>query len=105
MANLKDIAKKCGVAISTVSTALNHPHKISIEVREKIMAVANEIGYFRKKGELALKKVLIIADNYQNYFYGEYYQDVIFGVQQKLSEQKVAMLILSGFEIDYSEIY
>ncbi|MDD5456141.1 MAG: LacI family DNA-binding transcriptional regulator [Candidatus Margulisbacteria bacterium] len=105
MVNLKAIAGSCGVGISTVSTALNHPQKISRTLREKILTSARNMGYFEKNNKNVLTKVIIVADNYKNYFYGEYYQDVIFGIQQQLSSMKIPLLILSDFSIDYSEIY
>jgi len=104
MATLKDIAQYCGVSVSAVCTAINHPHKISKELREKILAKARELNYFADK-TLKVQKVLLILDNYKNHFYGEYYNDVIFGITQRLSELGLSFRILSDFNVDYTEIY
>jgi len=104
MATLKDIARDCGVSVSAVCTAINHPHKISKELREKILNRARELNYFVNKS-LKIQKILLVFENYKNHFYGEYYSDVIFGITQRLSELGLEFRILSDFEIDYSEIY
>ncbi|HEY9592846.1 MAG TPA: LacI family DNA-binding transcriptional regulator [Spirochaetia bacterium] len=44
---LQDIAKEAGVSSSTVSLVLSQKGKISKEVREKVKAAAENLGYFR----------------------------------------------------------
>lgn len=51
MAVLKDIAKKAGVSISTVSRALQNDARISQATRLKIEAVANAMGYTKHKAK------------------------------------------------------
>ncbi|MBQ3792855.1 MAG: LacI family DNA-binding transcriptional regulator, partial [Lachnospiraceae bacterium] len=41
---IKDIARECGVGVSTVSRALNNHPDINPATREKIMAVIAETG-------------------------------------------------------------
>lgn len=55
MVAMKDIAEKCGVSIATVSKALNGRPDISDEMRDKILAVANETGYMTNSAARALK--------------------------------------------------
>ncbi|RLD07379.1 MAG: LacI family transcriptional regulator, partial [Chloroflexi bacterium] len=43
---IKDIAKRVGVAPSTVSRALNGRGRMSSLTREKIRQVAQELGYY-----------------------------------------------------------
>ncbi len=45
MVNIKDIAKKCQVSVSTVSRALNNSREISDEKRKYILPVCEELGY------------------------------------------------------------
>ena len=45
MVNIKDIAKKCQVSVSTVSRALNNSREISDEKRKYILSVCEELGY------------------------------------------------------------
>ena len=42
---IKDIAKKCGVGVSTVSRAINNHPDISDETREKILQVIKENNF------------------------------------------------------------
>jgi LacI family transcriptional regulator len=42
---LKEIAKKCGVSITTVSNVLNNKPKVSDETRQRILEVVKDTGY------------------------------------------------------------
>ena len=42
---IKDLAEKAGVSKTSVSFAFNNPARISKETYNKIMAIAQEIGY------------------------------------------------------------
>ncbi|ANZ60456.1 LacI family DNA-binding transcriptional regulator [Secundilactobacillus paracollinoides] len=45
MVTIRDIAKRAGVSVSTASRALNNHPKISEKTRDKIKALADEMGY------------------------------------------------------------
>ena len=55
MVSMKDIAKKCGVSVATVSKALNGQKDISPETRQRICAAAEEMGYMASSAARALK--------------------------------------------------
>ncbi len=55
MASLKDIAKKCGVSVATVSKALNDQSDIGKETKEKVQKTAQQMGYFPNAAARALK--------------------------------------------------
>ena len=55
MVSMKDIAKKCGVSIATVSKALNDYSDIGAEKRDEIKKVAKEMGYLPNSSARALK--------------------------------------------------
>jgi DNA-binding LacI/PurR family transcriptional regulator len=42
---IKDIAERAGVSKTTVSFAFNDPNKISAETRDRVLAIAAELGY------------------------------------------------------------
>lgn len=42
---ISDVAAALGVAVSTVSNAYNRPDQLSAELRERVLAVAAELGY------------------------------------------------------------
>lgn len=55
MVSMKDIAKKCGVSVATVSKALNNHNDIGAATKEKIEKMAKEMGYFPNSSARALK--------------------------------------------------
>lgn len=55
MVSMKDIARKCGVSVATVSKALNGQPDIGEDTRERIAAVAAELGYMTNATARALK--------------------------------------------------
>ena len=55
MVSMKDIAKRCGVSVATVSKALNGQPDIGEETRSRICAVADELGYLTNSAARALK--------------------------------------------------
>lgn len=55
MVSMKDIARECGVSVATVSKALNHYSDIGKETRDRIIRIADEMGYFPNSSARALK--------------------------------------------------
>ena len=45
MATIKDVAKKAGVSISTVSLVLNGSNAIKYETRRKVLEAVSELDY------------------------------------------------------------
>ena len=58
MANttIKDIARICGVGVSTVSRAINNHPDINPETKKKIMAVIDEYGFVPNDSARYLKR-------------------------------------------------
>ncbi len=55
MVSIKDIAKKCGVSVATVSKALNDKDDISPAMKQKVRKAADEMGYAVNVSARALK--------------------------------------------------
>lgn len=55
MVSMKDIARRCGVSVATVSKALNGQPDIGEQTRSRIEAVAKEMGYMANSAARALK--------------------------------------------------
>jgi len=55
VANIRDIAEKCGLSVSTVSKALNNYSDISETTRHRVVEVAESCGYFPNSFARALK--------------------------------------------------
>ena len=54
---IKDIAKICGVGVSTVSRAINNHPDINPETKEMIMSTIKEYGYIPNNSARNLKRV------------------------------------------------
>ncbi|MFC1478655.1 LacI family DNA-binding transcriptional regulator [Candidatus Margulisiibacteriota bacterium] len=103
MSTLKDIAKKCGVSTAAVSLALNHPQKISREVREKIYAAIKETGYYKPKD--SINRIGVVFNGFRNFYSVEFYNEVIYGVLQKCADLKIDVRIMDHFDVEYSDIH
>lgn len=60
---MRDVARKAGVSVMTVSRALNDPDKVSKEMRERVRAVVEEMGYVpnRLAGSLSSNRSNVIG--------------------------------------------
>jgi len=91
-----DIAKKAGVSIATVSRVFNQSSSVSERTREKVLAVANEVGYhpqIHAQG-LASKKsntIMAVVPIISNYFFME----VLSGIQDKLLQNNYELNIFN----------
>ncbi len=54
---IKDIARRCGVGVSTVSRAMNNRSDISKKTREKVMRVIEETGFVPNNSARNLKRI------------------------------------------------
>lgn len=83
MITIKDVAKRAGVAISTVSRVLNDQDRVSQETRDKVKKAADELGYVKNSIAASMKtgstKLIVVA---VPDLINEYYTDVIRGVEQ-----------------------
>ncbi len=82
-----DIAKQAGVSIATVSRVFNQSNNVTAKTKEKVLAVANDLGYHPKAlaQSLARKKskiITVIVPVISNYFFME----VLAGMQDKIAE-------------------
>ncbi len=69
MVTIKDIAKRLGISISTVSKGLNNASDISDDTRQKVLDTAIEMGYTPKRSKDADdRKICIFIENmdYEN---------------------------------------
>lgn len=55
MVSIKDISRRCGVSVATVSKALNNQSDISAETKRMIKKVADEMGYMPNASARALR--------------------------------------------------
>jgi LacI family transcriptional regulator len=104
-ATMKDIAKKAGVSLTTVSRALNNKSEIGKETRERILAIAQELKYAPNVHARALASGdsktlgLIVADS-ANPFYAK----LIRGVEDVCSAQAFGVILCNTNEQPDQEI-
>src|SRR3954454_18262292 len=52
--SMADVARRAGVALGTVSNTLNSPEKVRPEVRERVHAAIEELGWVRNAAARSL---------------------------------------------------
>jgi len=104
-ANMDDLARYCGVSITTVSRALRNKGEISKETREKILAAAKELNYMPNvparilAGGHSNTVGLIVADN-SNPFYAE----LIHGAEDLAKDYGYGVILYNTNEDDKLEL-
>ncbi len=89
MVSMKDIARRCGVSVATVSKALNGLPDIGEETRRKICQVASEMGYMTNSAARALKTKrtynlgVLFVDERRSGLSHEYFSSILEGFKQE----------------------
>ena len=89
MVSMKDIAKRCGVSVATVSKALNGLPDIGEETRQRICTVAAEMGYMANSAARALKTKrtynlgVLFVDERRSGLSHEYFSSILEGFKQE----------------------
>lgn len=91
-----DIANKAGVSIATVSRVFNRRNNVSERTRDKVMAIADEMGYHPQANAqgLASRKtntITAVVPVISNYFFME----VLGGIQDKLNSYDYELTIFN----------
>ncbi|MCP2164009.1 LacI family DNA-binding transcriptional regulator [Goodfellowiella coeruleoviolacea] len=55
MVGIKDVARRAGVSIGTVSNVVNRPHLVSEATRTRVLSVIQELGYVRDESARQLR--------------------------------------------------
>ncbi|MBW8352077.1 LacI family transcriptional regulator [Bacillus sp. IITD106] len=99
MVSIKDIAKKAGVSISTVSYALNGSPKVTEETSAKILAIAKELNYIPNAAARTLKKrkTKIIGAFLTDYS-GPFFGQLLHGMRETLNHQDYDLVVCTGRE-------
>ncbi|MGI6779076.1 MAG: LacI family DNA-binding transcriptional regulator [Acetivibrionales bacterium] len=104
---IKDVAKACGVSYATVSRAFNNSSEISEYTKEKVLKVAQSMGYSPNAVARSLVKnktniiALIVPDIVNQYFH-----EVAKGVEDEANKLGYSvMLCNTDYDIDKEVVY
>lgn len=101
---IKDIARICGVGVSTVSRAINNHPDINPETKEKIMNTIKEYGYVPNNSARNLKRsdakaIAVLVKGISNPFF----TSMISVIEEECKKKRYAME-LSHIEADEDEV-
>lgn len=101
---IKDIAKQCGVGISTVSRALNNHPDINPETRKKVLQVIEETGFIPNNSARNLKRtdakcIAVLVKGITN----PLFSDMIRIIEEETQRNKYA-LVLRHVEMQEDEV-
>ena len=95
MVTIKDIAKRLGVSISTVSKGLNGGNDISESLRQQILDTAVEMGYSTKRSKKAEnRRVCVMIDDMKYENTEDFGYDIILGFRQNAFQHQWDVRIL-----------
>ncbi len=103
MATRKDIANRAGVSVSVVSRALNNSGYVDRDKKEKILKIAEELGYYPHPVAMSLQKrrtkqILFYCKDLQNSFNIEMYQGMM-----ETAKERGYMVVFNG-SLDFESI-
>lgn len=94
MSNIRDVSKRSGVSVATVSRAFSSPDKVSEEARAKVFAAAEEIGY--KPNHLSkifrsnrTDTIVVMVPDLANPFFSR----VLLGIEKVAAESGLSTLL------------
>jgi DNA-binding LacI/PurR family transcriptional regulator len=108
-ATLREISKRTGVSVSTVSRVLNDHSGVSADVRERVLKVATELDYTPNAAArtLVLKRshllTVVIRTGDDREFEHPYYQVVLDGIKHQATKRGYDLYILSHAGETYGE--
>jgi LacI family transcriptional regulator len=104
MANIREVAKRAGVSIATVSHVFNDTRPVSEEVRQRVTQAAADLRYYPNHlaRSLTTKKtgtVGMVVSDMSNPFFAE----LIHGVERTLSAHQYNLMICNTEDNPYKE--
>jgi len=95
---IKDIAKECGVSLSTVSLVLNDNPRISEETRQKVLASVARHGYepnvnARGLASRSSRTVSVVVPQLQHVFADVYFGEIVSGIYDYATQERYKLLL------------
>ncbi|WEV46763.1 LacI family DNA-binding transcriptional regulator [Bifidobacterium sp. ESL0690] len=102
MAGIKDVAKRAGVSISTVSYVMSGKRSVKVETKIRVLQAARELNYFPRGGTRVLRgtRTNMLALSSPEHDWTDYtnYSAFFFGVAQRAQHYGYDVLLLMGEE-------
>ena len=103
--NIVELARHLGLAVSTVSKALNARPDVSEATRLRVMAAANELGFSPDPSARRLRKgasesVGFVLSPPQSHFAHPFFLDLLMGIEQELAKTSLQLVIVSGRSVE-----
>ncbi|GLY05424.1 LacI family transcriptional regulator [Actinoplanes sp. NBRC 101535] len=102
MSSIRELARRCGVSVATVSRVFNTPEVVSQLTRQHVLAMAAEIGYLPNESArtLATKKSNMVGlvwdtDHRRPGWRHPFLQDILVALKSALSAQGLHLLMLA----------
>jgi len=100
---IEDVARACGVSISTVSRVINQSSPVSDQLTLRVKKAIKDLGFMPRQWKelpVASKTIVITIPDVQS----SYYAEIVNGAQEEAERQGVALLILDVSEnTEYQE--
>lgn len=95
---IKDIAKECGVSLSTVSLVLNNNPRISQATREKVLASVDKHEYqpnafARSLASRSSQAISVVVPHLNHVFADVYFGELVSGIYERASELDYKVLL------------
>ena len=101
---IKEVAKRAGVAISTVSRVINDLDRVSPETRERVKKAADELGFIKNSLAASMKTgytkmIVVIVPDIVN----DFYTSVIQGVEEIVAKRDYFTLVFANDDLPDKE--
>ena len=95
---IKDIARECGVSLSTVSLVLNNNPRISVATREKVLASVARHQYqpnafARSLASKSSRAISVVVPHLNHVFADIYFGEIVSGIYERASELDYKVLL------------
>ena len=95
---IKDIARECGVSLSTVSLVLNNNPRISASTREKVMKAVDHHQYqpnafARSLASQSSQVISVVMPDLNHVFADVYFGEIVSGIYESASSQGYKILL------------
>lgn len=96
MSSVRQIAKRVGVSVATVSRALNNHPEVHADTKAKILQAANRVGYSPTIGKRLTTVIgLVYPGDPVRPVYGDFESALLAGIMQGVNEQKYDVKMVS----------